>query len=275
MRVRLSFMGVVSFIALAACRSSGAGAGDRGIGEPCRKNSDCIRGAACAFATCDFVAPCRATSTGADGTEETAYVFDARGRELGFTRTLDGRVTMRQVVSWSDDGRTSEVRMYVGGEPEAEPVETRIEHYDAFGDLTHLVETDLDGETSETRFTWSDDWGCRASVIEMTRSNGVSVTRSTCDDDGNPITIRAEKKDRGDLIATREYTYLGGRMATRAMIFPKGERPPLRLATVRDKRGAISGLRHDYDDDGVFETHEVYDLGCWEVSGKEVVYKRP
>lgn len=125
------------------------------------------------------------------------------------------------------------------------------------------------------RFTWSDDWGCRASVVERTTRTGVSATHSTCDDDGNPVTVRAGMKDGGDLVVTREYTYLGGRMATRAVIFPEREGPPFRLATERDKRGAISRLRHNNDDDGVFESHEVYDLGCWEVIGKQVVYQRP
>lgn len=266
---KYAFISIAALLLLIACHSPSLGKGDRGIGDPCRRNSDCIDGATCKFATCDFVAPCRSTQ----GDEVTVFAFDAQGRELGSTRTLDGKVMMRQVVTWSDDGRTSSWQMWESDDPGAKPDLTWTETYDEAGDMTHSVESYRDGTSSETRYTWSDDWACRAWVAEVPTAKGANVSRGTCDDAGNPI--RYESRKDGKLVATREYTYVAGRMATRVMTLTDVEMPPRRMAVVRDARGAIDGIRHDYDDDGILETRETYDLSCWEVTGDRVVYKKP
>ena len=98
MRTLTTWLAFTALATITGCRSSvhdktramdDETSARRGIGEACRKNSDCIAGAICSLLTCDFMGPCAVTATDDDRTTHRSYVYDDAGREVSITTTHD------------------------------------------------------------------------------------------------------------------------------------------------------------------------------------------
>jgi hypothetical protein len=252
-----------------SCRAADSEQPRRGIGEACRKQSDCIEGAACAYGTCDFAAPCRVTTTSAEGESTITTRFDSRGREIGLEEVRGGEVVRREEGTWSGDGRTATWKGWDGPGASRPPDRRWTMRHDEAGDLVEIV-TEFGEESKEIqRFMWSDDWSCRLPGMVVEVNGLTSVSRGTCDGD----LARFEHVDASGKVGhTREYVFNDGRVAERLTILGAtvSGYSRMRMKLERDARGAMQGYTIDLHDDGTVNDRATYDLGCWVVEGQRV-----
>lgn len=262
---------------MVACRDEPADADGpatrRGLGETCRKDSDCIEGAACAYATCDFRAPCSVRRTSAEGESVTVTRFDAAGRDIGLVETRDDVVLRREEGEWSNNGKVASWKGWDG--PGAAAPDRRWEmRYDARGDLTEIVEEFSDGEREVQRFTWSEDWDCPMPTTTFETRRRRMSSRATCD--GDKALVENMNAD-GEVTGSRHYLFKDGRVTERLTDLGKGagDLSRIRMKLERDERGATRALTIDLHDDGSVDERLTYDLDCWKVDGNRVVYAAP
>lgn len=262
---------------MVGCRPEPVGADGpatrRAIGDTCRKNSDCIEGAACLCATCDFPAPCSISTTRDEGTSVTTTRFDARGREVGLVETRDGAVLRREEGVWSSDGKVSTWKGW--DSPDAQSPDRRWEmRYDARGDLTEIVEEFSDGEREVQRFTWSEDWSCPMPTTIFERRQQQTRSRVSCERE--TATVEHLNGD-GEVTASGRYVFKDGRVVERLTELARGagDVSRFRMQLERDGRGALTGMTVDVRDDGTEDERLTYDRTCWKVEGDRVVHVAP
>jgi hypothetical protein len=240
------------------------------VGGPCRSTADCTSGTECAWNTCEYPSPCRATWSPPGGapTRTQIWTHDPQGRILGSVIEENGKPAGTETYTWSPDGRVCTIEVRDRGALRT----VRLEH-DATGNVTRMLET-LGGKTEETTYRWPQTWDCPLPEVAMRDLAGqlIMAPTTTCQGDRRETVW---KRPDGTVSHTSTSVFQGGRMIERTTQYFVDSVPRAARFTIeRDARGAVQRLSYDFGADGTVDQVEVRDHSCF-VVGPEGVKRGP